>query len=103
MLGVTWRRSGQHYLDFGQVAEIAKACGVSAVHLSRLFKQFDDETPKAYLGRLKMSHAAELILRKSLPIKQAAAEIGFDDPYHFSRVFKSYFGVSPSHFSNPKS
>ena len=92
----------QHYLDFSQVAEIAKACGISAVHLSRLFKQFDDETPKAYLGRLKMSHAAELILRKSLPIKQAAAEIGFDDPYHFSRVFKSYFGVSPSKFANPK-
>lgn len=92
----------QHYLKYSQITEIAQACGVSAVHLSRLFKKFDDETPKAYLGRLKMSHAAELILRKSMPIKMAAAQIGFDDPYHFSRVFKSFFGVSPSHFANPK-
>lgn len=92
----------QHYLEYGQITEVAQACGLSSVHLSRLFKKFDDETPKAYLGRLKMSHAAELILRKSLPIKSAAAEVGFSDPYHFSRVFKSYFGVSPRLFANPK-
>jgi AraC-like DNA-binding protein len=29
-------------------------------------------------------------------VKQVAAELGFDDPYHFSRSFKSVFGLSPT-------
>jgi AraC-like DNA-binding protein len=71
---------------------------VSGAHLSRLFHRFDTELPKAFLMRLKMNHAAELILRGSLPVKAAAAQLGFEDPYHFSRCFKRVHGVAPSYF-----
>jgi AraC-like DNA-binding protein len=45
-----------------------------------------------------MNHAAELILRGNLPVKVAGAQVGFDDPYHFSRCFKRVHGVAPNSF-----
>jgi AraC-like DNA-binding protein len=87
-----------NYMRIRSLSGAARECGVSAPHLSRLFHRFDTELPKAYLLRLKMNHAGELILRGKLPVKVAAAEVGFDDPYHFSRCFKRVHGVAPSYF-----
>jgi AraC-like DNA-binding protein len=47
---------------------------------------------------MKMNHAAELITRANFSVKAAAVEVGFEDPYHFSRVFKRVHGVAPSLF-----
>jgi AraC-like DNA-binding protein len=33
-----------------------------------------------------------------LLVKQAAAQLGFNDPFHFSRAFKKVFGLSPEEF-----
>jgi AraC-like DNA-binding protein len=87
-----------NYLRIQSMSEAARACGVSAAHFSRLFHRFDTESPKAFLLRLKMNHAAELILRSGAPVKVAGAQVGFDDPYHFSRCFKRVHGVAPSSF-----
>jgi len=87
-----------NYMRIRSLSEAAQACGVSAPHLSRLFHRFDTELPKDLLLRLKINHAAELILRGRLPVKVAAAQVGFDDPYHFSRCFKRVHGTAPSLF-----
>ena len=34
----------------------------------------------------------------SLPIKVIAKRVGYNDAYHFSKLFKKYYGVSPSSF-----
>lgn len=87
-----------HYLEVTRLADAARACGVSPVHLCRLFQRYGTEPPHAFLTRLKINHAAERIARSQLPVKAAAAEAGFDDPYHFSRVFKKIHGIAPSRF-----
>jgi len=87
-----------NYRRIGRLSEAAAACGLSPVHLSRLFLRFASESPHVFLSRMKMNHAAELIARGNFPVKAAGAEVGFDDPYHFSRVFKRVHGVAPSLF-----
>jgi len=87
-----------HYLQIRTMADAARACGVSAAHLSRLFRRFAMESPNGFLARMKMNHAAELISRSSVPVTAAANAVGYDDPYHFSRVFKRVHGVAPSFF-----
>ncbi|EDY85261.1 transcriptional regulator, AraC family protein [Verrucomicrobiia bacterium DG1235] len=89
----------ENYLEQTSLAEVATACGVSAAYLSRLFARFSNETPKAYLDRMKMNYAAQKLLRGNLQVKQAAAEVGYADVFHFSRVFKKCFGVPPSTFA----
>jgi AraC-like DNA-binding protein len=92
------RYLADNYLKIRSLSDAARVCGVSAAHLSRLFHRFGTESPKSFLLRLKMNHAAELILRGSLPVKAAATEVGFEDPYHFSRCFKRVHGTAPSFF-----
>jgi transcriptional regulator GlxA family with amidase domain len=45
-----------------------------------------------------MNHAAARLQQSDALVKQVAAECGFADPFHFSRVFTSVFGLSPASF-----
>lgn len=75
---------------------LSELCGVDAAYLCRLFKRFGHESPYQRLVRLKMTRAAAQLQIPGRLVKQVAAEFGFADQYHFSRAFKSVFGVSPT-------
>ena len=65
------------------INEVSAACSVNGVYVSLLFKRYTKETPYKMLSRLKVTYAANLILRVNLSVKQVGAQVGFDDPYHF--------------------
>lgn len=89
----------RHYMDTASIHEVAEHCFVDQAYLSRLFKRFAEETPLQLLTRLKMGKAADLLSNREVLVKQVAEEVGFADPYHFSRVFKRVYGISPETFS----
>ncbi len=89
---------GERFLEFRTLDEAARACGVNLSYLCRLFQRFDHQTPYRHLLRLKMNRAAERLLDSGLLVKEVAAEMGFSDPFNFSRTFKANFGVSPENF-----
>jgi AraC-like DNA-binding protein len=45
-----------------------------------------------------MSHAASLLLNSGDLVKNVAYELGYENPFHFSRAFKSVYGNSPENF-----
>ena len=45
-----------------------------------------------------MIHAAERLKQPGALVKQVAEESGYPDPFHFSRVFASVFGLAPAAF-----
>ena len=45
-----------------------------------------------------MNKAAELLDHSDLLVKQVSAEVGYEDAFHFSRVFKRFLGISPRDF-----
>ena len=85
-----------HALEIRSLRELAGRCHVDGAYLCRLFRRFDHQSPYHRLMRLKMSHAAVRMQMPGTLVKQIAAELGFDDPYHFSRAFKSVFGLAPT-------
>lgn len=87
-----------HYRSIQSVAELAKACHVSSGYLSRIFKKYTGESPYDAIIRLRLNRSAELLQKRDVLVKEAAQDIGFQDPYHFSRVFKRHFGISPQKF-----
>jgi len=87
-----------NYLKISGLDRAASDCGVSQVHLCRLFGKFSGETPHAFVTRMRMNHAARLIARGDVAVKVAAMEVGYPDPCHFSRVFKRVLGCAPSRF-----
>jgi AraC-like DNA-binding protein len=71
------------------------------ISVRSLHKLFDDSgtTAAALIRSLRMERAKEALSRPSradVPIGQIAAECGLPDAAHFSRVFRSTFGLSPS-------
>lgn len=44
-----------------------------------------------------MNHAADLLQNSQRMVKEVAEELGFSDPYNFSRAFKRVFRVYPGH------
>ena len=98
----TYQRCRQHiqagYARLTGLAEIARQCHVAPAYLCRLFRRYDHQTPYQFLMLLKMSLAAGRMQNPGILVKQVAAELGFADPFHFSRAFKSVFGLSPDAF-----
>jgi AraC-like DNA-binding protein len=88
----------EHFLTLKGLSEIADRCHLDASYLCRLFDRFDYESPYQCLTRLKMLHAAELLQTPGAMVKQVANELGFGDPFRFSRAFSRVLGVSPRKF-----
>lgn len=85
-----------HYRSTHSLKEVAAACHVDAAYLCRLFQRFGREQPARYLHHLRMSHAAELLHNTDLMVKEVAGQLGFSDPFNFSRAYRRAFGVPPS-------
>jgi transcriptional regulator GlxA family with amidase domain len=81
-----------------QVAALAAAANVSASHFFVLFKRCTGCPPIDYFTRLRMQRARQLLEAGSLHVKEVAAALGYDDPFYFSRVFKSINRIAPSKY-----
>lgn len=88
----------QQYMHLHSLDDTAREILIDKTYLCRLFRRFHSQTAHEYLTRLKMNKAAELLDDSDMLVKQVAFSVGYSDPFHFSRVFKSIFGVSPKGF-----
>lgn len=98
----TYERCRRHlqtyFLRLAGVADAARECHVDPAYLCRLFRRFDRQTPYGFLMRAKMQFAAERLRAPGIMVKEVAAEVGFSDPFQFSRAFKGVYGLSPKDF-----
>lgn len=81
-----------------QASELAAVANVSLSHYFALFKQRMGCSPMDYFTRLRMRRACDLLESTSARVKEIAAALGYDDPFYFSRVFKSLSAVAPLHY-----
>jgi len=88
----------RHYVHLKTVEQAAQACHVEVAYLSRLFQRFGHTTPYRFLMRLKMNRATELLVDSGMLVKEVAAKLEFGDAFHFSRVFKRFYGLPPGRF-----
>ncbi|GAA0830668.1 response regulator [Paenibacillus glucanolyticus] len=86
-----------HYRQKGlTIHEVAKNNHVSPNYLSYLFKKYTGNSLWEYVVKLRMEESRSLILNTDLRRYEIAERVGYESPEHFSKIFKKYFGVSPS-------
>ncbi len=86
------------YAEPLSIAQLADSVYLSERHFRRQFEKLYHETPKAYLQKVRLNAATELLLQKELSVTDIALACGFSDCNHFSRVFRQSFGISPTEY-----
>jgi AraC family transcriptional regulator of arabinose operon len=81
-----------------RVPELAKLVGVSPSHLTTLFRRATGGGVIAHHSALRMARARVLLDSTTQPVASIADELGFSDPFYFSRQFRRSHGMSPTQF-----
>ncbi len=87
-----------HYQDKISLELLAETIHLSPVYISKIFKSETGDTPINYLISIRLEKAKTMLeagTRES--IQQVALEVGYEDVYHFSKLFKKRFGNAPSY------
>lgn len=79
------------------LAELSAVAGLSRFELVRRFREQNDVTPHAFQTNLRVEEARRL-LSGGLAPAAVAAQCGFADQPHLSRVFKRAVGVTPGRY-----
>jgi len=77
------------------VEELAARSGVSASHLSLLFRRRFGHGPAHHHQELRLEQACRLLRNRYLKIHEVAEACGFEDANYFSRAFRRRYRVSP--------
>ncbi|MCE3011701.1 MAG: AraC family transcriptional regulator [Proteobacteria bacterium] len=78
--------------------ELASKAGMSRAHFAQKFKKSMGETPLHYLTLLRIQAARELLSTTQLSLESIAVQVGYQDPFGFSKAFKRLTGESPRDF-----
>jgi AraC family transcriptional regulator len=99
----SWLGSAEEFLrarigDPVGLSELAAAVGVNPAHLARVFRARHGVSVGEYGRRLRLDWAAAEVARDDRPIAAIAAEAGFADQSHFTRLFRRHVGTTPARF-----
>jgi AraC-like DNA-binding protein len=82
--------------------QLSKDLGISMGYASDTFKKHTGTTLMMYAKSLKIERAKVLLSGTDKSILDISITLGFYDQSHFSRIFKSLTGVSPTDYRNKK-
>ncbi len=92
------RRFEQEYAAPVSLSSLAEDYGLSASHLSHLFKKVTGSSVMGYLLSCRIAAAKKLLAETTMGIGQIVERCGFSDCSNFSRTFRQLCGCSPSQF-----
>lgn len=72
--------------------------GMSRASLYNKLKALTGMGANDYINKLRIDHAANLLLHSSLTVNEIADQVGFSTPRYFSAVFKKNMGCSPTQY-----
>jgi iron complex transport system substrate-binding protein len=84
-----------HYKETISLESLADKLNYSPSHLSLLFKDKTGLSPIAYVTKIRIDKAAELLKETDALIYTISSEVGYQDPHYFSRIFKKVKGFTP--------
>lgn len=87
-------------LGLPNVQYLAKKLNFSANYLSDLLKKATGKTAQEHIHLCIINKAKNSLLNSNSSISEIGYSLGFEYPQHFSNLFKSKTGMSPSEYRN---
>jgi AraC-like DNA-binding protein len=85
-----------------KIVDFAKKTPYSNSHFSSLFRKEIGISPIDYFIQLKIQKACQLLDFTNKKVKDIATQVGYDDPYHFNRIFHKLMSTSPTKYRSMK-
>lgn len=82
------------------LADLAGLVQLSVFHFLRKFRTEFGCPPHAYVMRRRIEHAKRQLARRDIPLKIVAADSGFSDQSHMTRLFRRLLGTTPAQYRN---
>jgi AraC family transcriptional regulator of adaptative response / methylphosphotriester-DNA alkyltransferase methyltransferase len=78
--------------------DIAHRVASSRRQLQRAYAEIGGTTFREHLTAVRMDRAAELLVRRSVTVREVAHSVGYRQPAQFAKAFRRHHGVAPSDF-----
>ncbi|KGR92369.1 AraC family transcriptional regulator [Ureibacillus massiliensis 4400831 = CIP 108448 = CCUG 49529] len=78
-----------------KVDELAREAKMSSSSFYNHFKEVTGMSPIQYQKQLRLQEARRLLLTENLEAAEAAFQVGYESPSHFSREYSRKFGLPP--------
>jgi AraC family transcriptional regulator len=88
----------EYYREHLTLEQLAQIAAVHPVHLAQTFRSVYSCTIGEYVRHLRVTRAADELVRTNHPLAEIALRCGFYDQSHFNRVFKRYVKVTPAQY-----
>ena len=86
----------ENYTSPISLDELAYLSGRSLSSFKREFQDIYGESPARWIREKRLSKAQQMLRSSSLSVADVAYSLGFENPTHFSRIFKQQYGYAPS-------
>ena len=83
--------------DF-QLDDMAGGLNMSKRQLNRKLNALTNETPGAFLRRMRLEKASQLLEQRAMNVGEVGFAVGFNSPSYFAQCFRQHFGKSPTAF-----
>ena len=90
----------QNFQNDISIEDIAAVCGINRSYFGKIFRNSIGRSPQEFLMNYRMTNATELLKLTSLSIAEIGSAVGYENQLHFSRAFKSIYGISPREWRN---
>ena len=84
------------------ISKLSSMCDITPEYFRKIFKEHFGDSPIAYINKMKLLRAKELILSGMYSLGEVCELSGYSDFSHFSREFKKATGYPPSEYSENK-
>jgi AraC-like DNA-binding protein len=87
-----------HIVEQYSLQDLASAFNYSPSQFSNIFKADTGYSPIDYFIHLKVQQGCKLLDSTNMKIYEVALAVGYNDPYHFSKLFKKIMHLSPEQY-----
>jgi AraC family transcriptional regulator len=85
----------EHLSQDLSLAELAAVVNLSPNYFVTLFKRSTGLSPHQYVIHCRIERAKALLAENKLPIIEVCDRVGFQNPSHFTAVFRRFMGTTP--------
>ncbi len=89
-----------HYTESICAEQLAERFGMSPKYFGTIFKKSTGKSISAFINDLRIFDAKQMLTGTDMTVESISEQLGFSNPFYFSKRFKEAAGLSPRQYRN---